>query len=383
MSKEQHFDSQTANDKGSTFHRTYDNDQRTFDQQAFDSNHSPVSFESSKYAHADSDTEVQYDQHAKALLGHRIVLAHILAALIPDFHGWEPWEILPYIDSQIYTGVVPTEPGQTNEVINTTGKRIVGLNTENSELYEGQIYFDVLFYLRLSDRRSRAIVDVEAQKDEPSSYRLLHRGIFYVCRLVSSQKERDFTGMHFNDLLQVYSIWICMNMKEDFTEYFALNRTEVLGDHVSKGCLGLLNLFIIGLSGEVPDLSSPGDARYRLHRLLRILFSPVLSKTQKFEVLRREYGIAPEHYDAETIDSFRKEVDTMCNLSQGVKEYGIKIGREEGLAEGYSSGRTETLTNTILRSFQLGFSLENISSITDMSIEKIKEVIWEEIHVRV
>lgn len=348
MSKEQHFDSQTANDKGSTFHRTYDN-----------------------------------DQHAKALLGHRIVLAHILAALIPDFHGWEPGEILPYIDSQIYTGVVPTEPGQTNEVINTTGKRIVGLNTENSELYEGQIYFDVLFYLRLSDRRSRAIVDVEAQKDEPSSYRLLHRGIFYVCRLVSSQKERDFTGMHFNDLLQVYSIWICMNMKEDFTEYFALNRTEVLGDHVSKGRLDLLNLFIIGLSGEVPDLSSPGDARYRLHRLLRILFSPVLSKTQKFEVLRREYGIAPEHYDAETIDSFRKEVDTMCNLSQGVKEYGIKIGREEGLAEGYSSGRTETLTNTILRSFQLGFSLENISSITDMSIEKIKEVIWEEMHVRV
>ena len=326
MSKEQHFDSQAANDKGSTFHRTYDNDQRTFDRQAFDSNHSPVSFESSRYAHADSDTEVQYDQHAKALLGHRIVLAHILAALIPDFHGWEPWEILPYIDSQIYTGVVPTEPGQTNEVINTTGKRIVGLNTENSELYEGQIYFDVLFYL------------------------------------------------------QIYSIWICMNMKEDFTEYFALNRTEVLGDHVSK--VGLLNLFIIVLSEEVPDLSSPGDARYRLHRLLRILFSPVLSKTQKFEVLRREYGIAPEHYDA-----FKKEVDTICNLSQGVKEYGIKIGREEGYnsgrAEGYSSGCTETLTNTILRSFQLGFSLENIFSITDMSIEKIKEVIWEKMHVRV
>ena len=77
----------------------------------------------------------------------------------------------------------------------------------------------------------------------------------------------------------------------------------------------------------------------------------------------------------------------MCNLSQGVKEYGIKIGREEGYnsgrAEGYSSGCTETLTNTILRSFQLGFSLENIFSITDMSIEKIKEVIWEEMHVRV
>lgn len=79
------------------------------------------------------------------------------------------------------------------------------------------------------------------------------------------------------------------------------------------------------------------------------------------------------------IDTFRKEVDAMCNLSQGVKEYGIKIGKEEG----YIAGSEETLVNIILRSFQQGFTVENISSITDMSIEKIKEIIWKEMHVKV
>ena len=46
-------------------------------------------------------------------------------------------------------------------------------------------------------------------------------------------------------------------------------------------------------------------------------------------------------------------------------------------------GSEETLVNIILRSFQQGFTVENISSITDMSIEKIKEVIREEMHVKV
>lgn len=73
----------------------------------------------------------------------------------------------------------------------------------------------------------------------------------------------------------------------------------------------------------------------------------------------------------------------MCNLSQGVKEYGIKIGREEGYIAGKDAGSEETLVNIILRSFQQGFTVENISSITDMSIEKIKEIIWKEMHVKV
>ena len=34
------------------------------------------------------------------------------------------------------------------------------------------------------------------QKDEPTEYKILNRAIFYVSRLVSSQKERDFGKKH-------------------------------------------------------------------------------------------------------------------------------------------------------------------------------------------
>ena len=124
-------------------------------------------------------------------------------------------------------------------------------------------------------------------------------------------------------------------------------------------------------------------SRRGLHRLLRVLFSPVLTKTQKFKILWEEYSIGQDFYDTDMIDTFRKEVDAMCNLSQGVKEYGIKIGREEGYIAGKDAGSEETLVNIILRSFQQGFTVENISSITDMNLEKIKEIIWKGMHVKV
>ena len=38
---------------------------------------------------------------------------------------------------------------------------------------------------------SQIIINVEAQKDEPKGYEILNRAIFYVSRLISSQKERD------------------------------------------------------------------------------------------------------------------------------------------------------------------------------------------------
>lgn len=44
----------------------------------------------------------------------------------------------------------------------------------------------------MRDRLSQIIINVEAQKDEPNGYDILNRAIFYVSRMISSQKERDF-----------------------------------------------------------------------------------------------------------------------------------------------------------------------------------------------
>ncbi len=69
-----------------------------------------------------------------------------------------------------------------------SGQQIIGLNTENAEINEGLIQFDIIFYVRMKGGTSQVIVNLEAQKDEPTSYHILNRAVFYVSRLVSSEK---------------------------------------------------------------------------------------------------------------------------------------------------------------------------------------------------
>ena len=61
----------------------------------------------------------------------------------------------------------------------------------------------------------------------------------------------------------------------------------------------------------------------------------------------------------------------MCNLSQGVKEEGIAIGRREGLKEGRREGHAEL----ILKMYKNGFSAEQIAAATDKTIEEVKTII--------
>ena len=44
-------------------------------------------------------------------------------------------------------------------------------------------------------------MNIEAQKDEPTEYKILNRAIFYVSRLISSQKERDFVNTNYDDII--------------------------------------------------------------------------------------------------------------------------------------------------------------------------------------
>ena len=164
-----------------------------------------------------ADEKAQYDEYAKRLLSQKIILSHILVKTVEEFRGMEAEEVVKYIEGEPYIGVVPTEPGLTNmageksanaDNKENTKERIVGLNTENAEMQEGLIKFDIVFYVRMKNGLTQIIVNVEAQKDKPSSYKILNRGIFYVSRLISSQKERDFVGMKYDDIKSVNDILI-------------------------------------------------------------------------------------------------------------------------------------------------------------------------------
>lgn len=311
-----------------------------------------------------TDRDAQYDNSAKRLIAHKIILARILIKTVEKFKGMDPLEVAALIEGIPYISTVPVEPGLTNAVHFQNGKRIVGFNTENQELNEGLVRFDIVFYVRMKDGLSQIIINVEAQKDEPSDYKILNRAVFYVSRLISSQKEKDFENSSYDDIKCVYSIWICMNMEENTMSHIHLTKEDMIGSYEWKGNLDLLNIIMIGLAKELPE----HDETYELHRLLGALLSRELTVDEKLDIIGNEYDIPLE-------ENFRKDMSTMCNLSQGVKEEGIAIGRREGLEEGRREGYAEGEAGLIMTMYKNGLLPEQIASATDKTVEEIKTII--------
>ena len=311
-----------------------------------------------------TDRDAQYDNSAKRLIAHKIILARILIKTVEKFKGMDPLEVAALIEGIPYISTVPVEPGLTNAVHFQNGKRIVGFNTENQELNEGLVRFDIVFYVRMKDGLSQIIINVEAQKDEPSDYKILNRAVFYVSRLISSQKEKDFENSTYDDIKCVYSIWICMNMEENTMSHIHLTKEDMIGSYEWKGNLDLLNIIMIGLAKELPE----HDETYELHRLLGALLSRELTVDEKLDIIGNEYDIPLE-------ENFRKDMSTMCNLSQGVKEEGIAIGRREGLEEGRREGYAEGEAGLIMTMYKNGLLPEQIASATDKTVEEIKTII--------
>lgn len=263
--------------------------------------------------------KAQYDTRVKRLLAQKSILAHILVKTIDEFKGMKPEDVVKYIEGEPSISVVPVEPGLANmEKTDAAGQRIVGLNTENAEINEGLVRFDIIFYVRMKNGLSQIIVNIEAQKDEPTEYKILNRAIFYVSRLISSQKERDFVNTNYDDIKQVFSIWICMNMDDNSLSHIHLTKDELLKPCNWKGNLDLLNIVLIGITNGIPE----HDEKYEMHRLIGALLSSELKEQEKLDIIEHEYNIP-------TSQEFREDVRIMCNLSTGIEERATERATEK------------------------------------------------------
>ena len=107
-----------------------------------------------------TDRDAQYDNSAKRLIAHKIILTRILVKTVEEFKGMDPLEVAALIEGLPYISAVPVEPGLTNAVHFQNGQRLVGFNTENQELNEGLVRFDIVFYVRMKDGLSQIIINV-------------------------------------------------------------------------------------------------------------------------------------------------------------------------------------------------------------------------------
>ena len=297
--------------------------------------------------------KAQYDTRVKRLLAQKSILAHILVKTIDEFKGMKPEDVVKYIEGEPSISVVPVEPGLANmEKTDAAGQRIVGLNTENAEINEGLVRFDIIFYVRMKNGLSQIIVNIEAQKDEPTEYKILNRAIFYVSRLISSQKERDFVNTNYDDIKQVFSIWICMNMDDNSLSHIHLTKDELLKPCNWKGNLDLLNIVLIGITNEIPE----HDEKYEMHRLIGALLSSELKEQEKLDIIEHEYNIPISQ-------EFREDVRIMCNLSTGIEERATERATEK------------TSEKFILNMYKKGYTLDQIADVAETGVDEVEAII--------
>lgn len=295
--------------------------------------------------------KAQYDTRVKRLLAQKSILAHILVKTVDEFKGMKPEDVVKYIEGEPSISVVPVELGLANmEKTDATGQRIVGLNTENAEINEGLVRFDIIFYVRMpsivgrKNGLSQIIVNIEAQKDEPTEYKILNRAIFYVSRLISSQKERDFVNTNYDDIKQVFNIWICMNMDDNSLSHIHLTKDEMLKPCNWKGNLDLLNIVLIGITNEIPE----HDEKYEMHRLIGALLSSELKEQEKLDIIEHEYNIPISQ-------EFREDVRIMCNLSQGIED--------------------KAIAKIVMNMYKIGYTPNQIADAVGVSVDEVEAII--------
>ena len=149
--------------------------------------------------------------------------------------------------------------------------------------------------------------------------------------------------------------------------YIHFTQESVVGTYQWKGDIDLANIVLIGLAEDLPEK----EERYELHRLLGALLSAKLNVDEKFDIIGNEFDIPLE-------SDIRKDVNDMCNLSQGIKEQAYAEGTENGIVKGITIGKQEGIAETIIKMYRKGYEPAQISDLLDMELDEIQEIIEKE-----
>ena len=295
----------------------------------------------------------QYDLAAKRILSERAVAAYLLKGTVSEFKQASLADIAEkYIEGDIQVSAVPVNPGKTNAM----PKKIKGFRNEIGDVTEGWTTFDVIFHAVTPEtgERIRLIINIEAQKTFSEStlrYILMKRAVFYGSRLISAQKETEFTGSDYSDVKKVYTIWICMESPTDRSviNHYRMTERNLVGKYKEpQEHYDLLNIVMVYLA--------PGPVRNRMLSMLQVIFQETTKTAEeKSEILRKKF-------DIEVTAEMEEELRTMCNLSEGI----------------YERGAENKTIEIIQNLWNKGMDVDFIKDVTNWTEEKIMKVIKKE-----
>ncbi len=307
----------------------------------------------------------QYDQHAKRILADKKIMAYILKRTVPEFQDATLEDIAEkYIEGEPQIGTVPVNPDKTHA---TRGGKVKGDRNESTSPTEGWVTFDILFHAKApaSGDLLTLIINVEAQKTQNKNrlgYDILKRAVYYAGRLISSQKETEFAGSDYDGVKKVYSIFICMDSPNGGN---AINRYEMTEKHLlhrykaERASYDLLSIVMIFLGDD--------RVRDRLINLLQLLFrNTVLSGQQREKLLETNYQVL-------LTQETREELNTMCNLSEGIVDRVT-----EQVTRDVTKSVTESVTKSVTKEVGMKKDIESVQNLmrtTGWSIDKVLDAL--------
>jgi hypothetical protein len=267
-----------------------------------------------------ASNDAKYDRYCKNLLSNRMILAHIMKECVSEFKDFD----VNYIAENCIEGTPQVSEVEVH--INNKPEKIVGMNTEDRTMDEGVVFFDIKFVAVLprTGENIRLIINLEAQNKYNPGYSLVRRGLYYCCRLISSQYETEFKDGDYDGIKKVYSIWICTDTpdyaKNTITKY-KITEENIIGNmKVDQSKYDLLNVIMVCLDKDSEDVENMNKG---ILKLLRVLLSGRVSSDKKKIELN-------EDFDIEMSVELEKEMRDMCNLSAGIREDGVRDGIEKG-----------------------------------------------------
>ena len=258
--------------------------------------------------------KLRYDKNVKEILADIQVLARIVKHTVAEAQKLSISEIMRCIDrGSIRIGVVPMESGLTN------AERIDSYQTEDSIPNEGYVTYDIHFMMAVASAALEIIINIEAQRTsdfKKLGYHLENRIVFYLARLISSQKGINFVKSEYDNIKKVYSIWICMDAADDEDSISSISlKSECL---FGKQCDFTELDKMCGMVIRIRNNENAAESRNRLIAMLEDMLS-----TQDGESKKRKLE---EKYDMKITTKLEGRFSSMCNLSEVVEERGVEKG---------------------------------------------------------
>lgn len=298
------------------------------------------------------EKQAMHDDYAKLVLADPQVLANIVKVIVPEFRSYSIDKIIPCIGETVVSLRLPEK----------LCIRIESVGTEDIDADDGKIVYDIRFPLYYNNRTIKFLVNVDAQRSTSNNklgYHIESRIAYYMARMVSSQKNVEFIKSNYDELKDIYSIWICMDTQdgEDSIIELGIQPKLLYGKSNWMPKRSIMNGAII----RIRDSKDREESKNKLIAMLEVL----LSSTKKKEKMQQLEG-----YGLKMTTELEGCVSDMCNISEAILERaleeGLEKGIEQGLEKGIEQGIEQGLEQGIEKGIEQGIEKNQLDNIVKL-----------------